>query len=241
MVIKTTKEQYHKRGEYIKRRKALHQGIVQKFISQKGHNPELIGLEAIILGGGSGAGKTSVLEDVIGEDGYVLVDADKIKEELREYRILKRQENPLASDIVHEESSDIATLLLNSTIEIPENLIYDGTMKNAEKYKPIIASLKANGYSVHIVVVDADVEVAVQRVLVRNGEGRFVSEEMVRVSNKLVSKSFLELKDLVDSYTIYENSINGVDPVEVAFKDPESEIEVIDQAAFDRFIAKSNL
>lgn len=241
MGIKTTKDKYYQNGEYTKVRQNLHNKIVKKFISQKGHNPDLTGLEAVILGGGSGAGKTSILKDVIGEDGYVIVDADKIKEEIREYRMLKRAKNPLAADVVHQESSDIATFLLNRTIDIPENLIYDGTMKNAEKYKPIISSLKENGYSVHMVVVDADVEVAVNRVLVRNGEGRFVSEGMVRESNKLVAKSFMELKDLVDSYTIYDNSINGASPEEIAFKDPGCEIEIIDQAAFDRFIAKCNL
>ena len=241
MDTKTTKEKYYKKGQYMKSRVKLHERIVQKFIADKGYNPELKGLEAIILGGGSGVGKTSVLQDIIGEDGYVIIDADKIKEDILEYKLLKRLKNPLASDIVHDESSDIATFLLNSTIAIPESLIYDGTMKNPEKYKAIIDSLKDAGYIVSMVVVDADVEVAVDRVKLRNQEGRFVSEEIVRKTNRLVAKSFLELCDLVDSFSIYDNSVNNAYPTEIAYKDLGEEVEVIDKPSFERFIAKSRL
>ncbi|HGE7613616.1 TPA: zeta toxin family protein [Bacillus cereus] len=241
MEIKTTKDIYFHNGDYDELRKNLHNKIIDKFISEKGENPEIIGPEAIILGGGSGSGKTSVVEDIIGSDGYVIVDADKIKEELDEFKEEVKKKNPLAADIVHDESSDIATFLLDVTMDMPENLIYDGTMKNIEKYKRIIDTLKRYGYTINMVIVDADVEVAVERVKVRNTEGRFVSEDTVRLTNKLISESFKVLKDLVDSYTIYENSVNGEYPREIAYKDPEEDDEVIiDMQAFINFLEKSN-
>jgi predicted ABC-type ATPase len=241
MGIQTTKDRYFNGREYRLIRKSLHRKIVAKFIEERGARLEN-DLEAILLGGGSGSGKSFIVNEIIGTEGFVIIDSDKIKEELMEYRVLIKKKNVLAADIVHDESSDIANMLLKATIEIPDSFIYDGTMKNREKYKGIIEELRNKGYKIYMVVVDVDVEVALGRAQLRyEGDGRFVSEKTVRETNMLVAASFLELVDLVDSYTVFENSVTGIEPKIIAKKDINQPIEIFDDKAFERFTKKSDL
>jgi len=159
----TTKDIFFTNGEYSEDRKRLHDEIVRMFISDRGVNPEVNRSEAILMCGGSGTGKSRVIEKIIGTNGYVLVDPDKIKELLPEYAKAKGKRKPEAADIVHDESSDIALLLLGESIGSELPLIYDGTMKNIDKYGEIIKCLKSKGYTIQIVAVDASVEVAYDR------------------------------------------------------------------------------
>ncbi|WP_061810937.1 zeta toxin family protein [Rossellomorea vietnamensis] len=242
MEFMTTKDIHERDGEYHNLRKLLHKVIMKKFLHIKMDNDRLDNPVAILLGGGSGAGKTSVLDDIIGEEGCVIIDADKIKQEIPEFQLLKSVKNNLAADVVHDESSHTVRLLLRATIGTYRDFVYDGTMIDSEKYVGIIKELKENGYSVHMVMVDADVEVAVKRVALRNSEGRFVSEEFVRKSNRLVSESFSVLNEYVDSFIIYDNSINGKHPSEIAHRDSkEAEFVIDNEELYNNFKRKGIL
>lgn len=238
----TTKNMFLKNGEYNEERKRLHEEIVRMFISDKGLDSDVNELEAILFGGGSGTGKTRIIEKIIGTNGYVLVDSDKIKELLPEYPKAREQKKPEAADIVHEESSDIAQLLLETSIHSKEPIIYDGTMKNAKKYVNIIKRLKAKGYTIQMVIVDADIEVAYDRVKKRFVEtGRLVEYDLVKKSNYLVSAAFHVLYDMVNMYTVFENSSNTSDPVIIAYKDPDEDEVIVDMESYCSFLGKRNL
>jgi len=220
----TTKDIFYINGEYSEDRKKLHDEIVRMFISDKGVNPEVSGSEAILMCGGSGTGKSRVIEKIIGSNGYVLVDPDKIKELIPEYAKAKGEGKPEAADIVHEESSDIALLLLEASIKDELPLIYDGTMKNIDKYNEIIRDLKSKGYTIQIVAVDASVEVAYDRAKKRYMEsGRVVEREVVENSNYLVAAAFQALCKKVDMYMVLENNSNNSNPQIIAYKDPQHE------------------
>ncbi|MDK1002620.1 zeta toxin family protein [Bacillus subtilis] len=241
---KTTKDVHFSDGSYSDSRKKLHDEIIQMLIRDKGSNEEVGVKEALIIGGGSGSGKSYVVEEIIGKDGYVIIDADIIKELIPEYRIQKLKNKNTAADIVHPESSDIALSLLDYTISKEESFIYDGTMKNKQKYFKILKKLQSKGYTTQMVIIDADLEVAIQRTIDRFADpddGRFVPREKVIESNRLISNSFIELKGLVDSYSVFDNSINGEEPRIIAYKDPDEEEVILSQEAYDKFLKKSNL
>ena len=91
--MKTTREKYVINGEYTIERKLLHNEIIESFL--KGQLQQEQEPEAILLGGGSAAGKSSIGELVI--KGYKLqkqnmiwIDPDKIKEK---YQSIKMQWN----------------------------------------------------------------------------------------------------------------------------------------------------
>lgn len=238
----TTKDKFFSNGEYSEDRKKLHDEIVKMFISDRGVNPEVNNSEAILMCGGSGTGKSRVIEKIIGSNGYVLVDPDKIKELLPEYAKAKGEGKPEAADIVHEESSDIALLLLKSSIKDELPLIYDGTMKNIDKYNGTLRDLKSKGYTIQIVAVDASVEVAYDRAKKRYMEsGRVVEREVVENSNHLVARAFQALRDKVDMYIVLENSSNNSDPEIIAYKDPYKEEVVENSESYRVFLRKADL
>ncbi|WP_412094684.1 zeta toxin family protein [Bacillus atrophaeus] len=70
------------------------------------------------------------------------MDSDEIKEHIPEYKQFQKEHPLLAARYVHDESSDISSSLLQQTINDGIALIYDGTMKNLEKYQNIIQDLK---------------------------------------------------------------------------------------------------
>lgn len=238
----TTKDIFFSNGEYSEDRKRLQEEIMRMFISDRGINPEVKGLEAILMCGGSGAGKSRVIEKIIGTNGYVLVDPDKIKELLPEYARAKKQKKPEAADIVHEESSDIALLLLKTCIKNEKPFIYDGTMKDTMKYFKIIEDLKSKDYTIQIVVVDAEVDIAYDRTKVRYTEsGRLVERELVEKSNHLVSTAFQALCDKVNMYTVFENNSNTSDPKIIAYKDPGQEEVITVPESYHVFLSKADL
>ncbi|WP_249870783.1 zeta toxin family protein [Oceanobacillus saliphilus] len=238
----TTKEIFYINNEYNNIRSLLHQYIIETSIDNCERDTNTsIEKEAILVGGAPGAGKSKIVKDIIGTNKYVIIDADEIKSFLPEYTsALIYNKKSIAADLVHEESSDIANSTIYASIDESSSFLFDGTMKNTKKYSKLISSLKEMNYTVNLVVVDVDVDVALDRVKYRYNEpmGRFVPKEIVVSSNYLVAKSFLELVDQVDNFIVYSNSINGVPPKEIAACN-ESDIFISDQIAYDEFIEKS--
>ncbi|MFS0783456.1 zeta toxin family protein [Bacillus sp. 1P06AnD] len=212
------------------------------FHIDKGVNPKIKTLQAILLGGGSGSGKSKVVVDVIGTDGFVVIDADEIKKVLPEYQKAVQANIPHASDIVHKESSEIAKRLFNEMVNRKECLIYDGTMKNREKYRKLIKLLSENGYIIQMIIVDADFKIALERADNRyEKEGRFVSEKIIMESNKAVAKSFLDLKDDVDQYLVFNNDSNTENPKLIAYKNINEELVVLNERLYAKFKQKAKL
>ena len=111
-------------------------------------------VSAIIAGGLSGAGKSTVLEKYAGIDRsqYLTVNPDKIKEEMAERGMVPMVEglSPMeASDLVHEESSYIARQLALLAQADGKNIIWDITMSSQAKTEHRIDELRAAGYRSH--------------------------------------------------------------------------------------------
>ncbi|MBK0075490.1 MULTISPECIES: zeta toxin family protein [Bacillus] len=246
--MKTTREMYVINGEYTIERKLLHNEIIESFL--KGQLQQEQEPEAILLGGGSAAGKSSIGELVI--KGYKLqkqnmiwIDPDKIKEKIPEYQDAMESEDiesmKQAAFLVHDESSDITMKLLKICMKRKLNFMYDGTMKNEVKYIKLIQQLRQAGFSIKAIIVDVPIKVALERSNMRfKVTGRLVPEHIIEESHMRVATTFSKIKDLIDCYTLYDNT--GKEPEVFAFKESKRVKEIIvDESRNDQFYEKSVL
>lgn len=224
-------------GEYTKKRKYLHQKIIEYFL--KGVNPDQENevTDAVLLGGGSNAGKSFLSKMLLDEGGFVFIDSDEIKLHIPEYEEYQQTESSAAAQYVHDESSDISAILLEESIHKNLAIVYDGTMKNTQKYENIINELKRNKYTVTMLIADVSVVKAIERNKVRYEEtGRMVPESDLIESHQGIPHSFIALKDLVDEYFIYNTS--GEKPILIAKKDQDGE-KVLIQQYYEEFLEKA--
>ncbi|MCU7756781.1 zeta toxin family protein (plasmid) [Bacillus cereus] len=246
--MKTTREKYVINGEYTIERKLLHNEIIESFL--KGQLQQEQEPEAILLGGGSAAGKSSIGELVskgykLQKQNMIWIDPDKIKEKIPEYQGSMESEDiesmKQAAFLVHDESSDITMKLLKICMKRKLNFMYDGTMKNEVKYKKLIQQLRQAGFSIKAIIVDVPIKVALERSNMRfKVTGRLVPEHIIEESHMKVATTFSKIKDLIDCYTLYDNT--GKEPEVFAFKESKRVEEIIvDESRNDQFYEKSVL
>ncbi|MCY9755221.1 zeta toxin family protein [Paenibacillus alvei] len=210
MNIQSTKSVHFKNGRYTAEREQVHAEMIDKLLS--GINPAADQPLAIYLGGGSASGKTTIsqmLTESFKSEGesVVLVDSDHIKTLLPEYKTLIKSVPEQAASILHDESSDISEALYSKALESQINLIFDGTMKSAEKYERLIQNAQSFDYSTSIVIADVPLQEAFRRADVRYEiEKRRVPREIIELSHKSVPITFQKIKDKVDSFYLYDTT-----------------------------------
>ncbi|MCU5120410.1 Zeta toxin [Bacillus thuringiensis] len=246
--MKTTREKYVINGEYTIERKLLHKEIIESLL--KGQLQQEQEPEAILLGGGSAAGKSSIGELVskgykLQKQNMIWIDPDKIKEKIPEYQDAMESEDiesmKQAAFLVHDESSDITMKLLKICMKRKLNFMYDGTMKNEVKYIKLIQQLRQAGFSIKAIIVDVPIKVALERSNMRfKVTGRLVPEHIIEQSHMRVATTFSKIKDLIDCYTLYDNT--GKEPEVFAFKESKRVKEIIvDESRNNQFYEKSVL
>lgn len=246
--MKTTREKYVINAEYTIERKLLHNEIIESFL--KGQLQQEQEPEAILLGGGSAAGKSSIGELVskgykLQKQNMIWIDPDKIKEKIPEYLNAMESEDiesmKQAAFLVHDESSDITMKLIKICMKRKLNFMYDGTMKNEVKYIKLIQQLRQAGFSIKAIIVDVPIKVALERSNMRfKVTGRLVPEHIIEESHMRVATTFSKIKDLIDCYTLYDNT--GKEPEVFAFKESKRVKEIIvDESRNDQFYEKSVL
>jgi predicted ABC-type ATPase len=248
--VLNTKNKFCLYGEYEKNRRSLHEQIIAETLEGTlvgNSNPE-----SFLVGGGSASGKgyaTRLVIDAYKSEGarVVHIDADAIKEKLPEYNQYissnDREVVKQAAMVVHDESSDITYEILNICIEENRHFIFDGTMKNEEKYNRIISRLREKSYIIRVFVVDIPLDLALKRAEQRfKDTKRFVPEHIIRESHEKIASTFLSIKERVDGYALYDNTFDGDGAEQFAFKiSPEEEEQVIDRERLKQFYAKSNI
>ncbi|WP_146550778.1 zeta toxin family protein [Rummeliibacillus suwonensis] len=240
MKEESTKLKYCLNGKYTKERRKLHKAIIHSIIEDSPtENPE-----SILMGGGSASGKSfisSLLLKGFKQEGQPItyIDSDDIKKYLPEYKEMVNsgidEFIKKAASFVHDESSDIAEELLNICIEKKLHFIYDGTMKNAEKYKRIIKQLKRALFTIRGVIVDVPLEVAFERAEIRYmAEGRKVPDEDIIASHENVAVTFSKIYEDFDTFVMYDNTTKPAIPFAIK-ESKESPIEIINQARLEEF------
>lgn len=199
---------------YTSERAETHRIIISKKVRDKARSE---GNEAILLGGGSGAGKSTIVkeyllpevDDIDSINEFVYIDADQIKLMLDEYQeyVNNDETRYFAAFYVHGESGDIVTMLLQECIDRELSFIYDGTMSWKPLYDDLLSKLKRKSYNTLGIYVDVDLEVAKKRVIKRGeDEGRYVSVDVVERANRNSAIVFRQIKHRFDEVAMFNNT-----------------------------------
>jgi predicted kinase len=231
-------------GAYKDYRILKHDEIIDDLMCGK------IGIEkpsSILLGGGSAAGKSRSSRILLKLDSVTdtsekvtVVDCDKIKEMLPEHPYFVEQYPDDWSVYLHDESSHISDKVIQRCVETRRDFIYDGTMKNIEKYEKLIKQLQSEHYTVSAMVFDVPIETALKRNKDRQLlEGRLVPEHLVIETHIEVSRAFQKLKDLVDEFVLYDNQMEF--PEIISLRMINGEELVRNQERLREFLEKSSV
>ncbi|MCW9718872.1 zeta toxin family protein [Avibacterium sp. 21-599] len=190
---------------------------------------------AVFVGGGSCSGKSTIRRDLIEsfDNALIVVDSDHLKEIIPEYNELFLSYGFKTASIVHNESSHMAKLLTDKIIKECNNFLYDGTLKNTEKYEILFSLLRKHHYKISLHIVDCDIELAIRRNKARAlKESRVVPDKIIRESHQKIANSFLVLKNLVDEWVLYNT--NGEAPIIIA----ASGTKIKEESLYQAFLAK---
>jgi len=208
-------------------RTLLHHSLLEKIYSGSADVP--CDHKAIVAGGLSGAGKTTVLANhpEIDRSNYLTINPDDIKEKMAQHGMIPKVEglSPMeASELVHEESSYLARQLALRAQADGKNLIWDITMSDKEKTEQRITDLRESGYTrVDALFVQISIETSLRRTEARywadqdkwfGGEGlggRLIPPEVIlrQADDEWGSgnrKTFEAIKETVDYWEIHDNS-----------------------------------
>ncbi len=213
---------------------ALQDGILEEIYSSANDVP--CEWKAIIAGGLGGSGKTTVLEQHPGitPSEFLTINPDSIKEKMALRKMVPEIPglSPMeATSLSHEESSYIARRLANRAYAEGKNVIWDITMSKPGSATGRVSELRTAGYQ-HVdgVFVDIPIEMSVTRAEARHRRGhdkylvdeglggRYVPPEIIlsQSDNQFSSanrREFEKAKPLLDSWVVYDNSVDGTPAV----------------------------
>lgn len=246
-----TKERHStKSGAYTLVRQKLHKKIIDGFIKEgevaaQGDKPI-----AVLMGGGSAAGKGTLLQRLqatgtIPEKGFVHIDPDLVKTGtdtipgIPAYKKITKAGDPRAANMAHRESSEIANMIKSQAIKDNRHLILDKTLWEPTKAKKIIKELQDAGYDVKLFGVTVDPSEAVIRNLSRFFETkRMVVPGALLKRHKGFNKNFKNYAKLVSEGELYDTT--GAVPRPIAtFKN--GKIKVLDKEEYNKLTARGKL
>lgn len=200
-------------GEYTEDRKAVHIDILNKMFGNMSNKiPKNGKPNLVILGGRGGSGKSQFTDkdklNLYPEDDYVVIDPDKFKEQLPEYKNLVDSGSEYAGVNaweVHEESSDLKKMALEMAKSQGANVVLDGTLSNAKVLKTIEEFKKA-GYNVEGAYMHLPREKSTARGILRGIKGRLVPIGQL-LEMKGNEDVFEQLMPEFSKWTIYDNDV----------------------------------
>ena len=234
-----TKERFSDgKGNYTEQRAALHEAIMAKYLA--GTSP-VAGPTAIILGGGPGTGKTTLVnqQGLVGPN-TVSVSADDIRDHLPEFK--PSAGKPISVAETHEEASDIAKALTARAGSGSRNIVLDGTGDTTlQKLGGKIAALKATGHAIIGEYVTTSIAEAQQRADARGQRtGRFVPPTALREMHRAVSGIFPEAvkQGLFDKARLWDTSGPLGSKATLVAKSTGRVLTVYDTGMWNSFVEK---
>jgi len=226
-------------GSWDPERAKLHQEIIDSFFEGKTpvENPEVY-----IVGGGMGAGKTTVLKSgqVDLPENMVWADGDAIKFMLPEMKEALEKGDPNGAGLVHEESSYLSKKIAYLASKGKYNLIMDGTGNNTlANLTKKVNSMREGGQVVNAIYVTLDTDEAWRRALQRaERTGRYVPKAALFESHRMVSKVFPEavFSGLFDSFKLFDNNTPG--KPRIIAEGEGTNLRIKDKSAWDLFLEK---
>lgn len=173
---------YAHNGVWSEARERVHNEILEEVKRKYAHIPREGGF--IISGGLSGAGKTTVLREHLGDElnNYAIINSDDFKEILAEKGLIPTPDGltPMeASTLVHKESAMLSTRWMEYCIDNNLNSIVDFTAKDESDTLRHINLFERGGYDIR------DMQYVFVDISVDTSKDRAVSRYRQMVSSKL--------------------------------------------------------
>lgn len=230
-------------GSYTAERQALHDRILNSILwnGVATDKPTVT-----MLGGGPATGKSTLIARgfLPVPSSTVRIDPDGIKTKLPEYNQMLAAggaDQQHASTFVHEESSELSKVAMRTALDNKYDLLYDTTGDNSlSNLEGKIASWRAAGATeVNGIYATCDTNVALQRSEDRfQMTGRYVPTDYLVATHQSVSNVVpAAINDKAwDNFSLYDT--NGSEPLLVASYQNKGDLQIHDQAAWDKFLAK---
>lgn len=202
-------------------REKAHEKIIAEFLDSPSVKKDR---KILIMGGMPGAGKTTFLNSPAGQqalgvnlDDYVMVNPDTVKTRMIEmglapdYPGLTPDE---AAALIHNESSQIAWLIMHRALGQDKNIAYDATLRNAIQAEELLRPAKDREPPSHdttMVMIDVDVDHAVARAIDRYNSGdryippSFIHKMRHKQHGSSPRASYEQAKTYVDRSILVDN------------------------------------
>jgi 8-oxo-dGTP pyrophosphatase MutT (NUDIX family)/predicted ABC-type ATPase len=222
---------------WSEQRSQLHQRLLDDVLDR----PSKTSPRAIVMMGGPGSGKGTVLKSIDQRDpDMVHIDADEFKQGLPEYRRGIEAGAKAAATSVHEESGWLVDRAFDEAVADKKNILLDGTGKNVDGYTNRIQRMKDAGYDVWLFYVRTEPRVGLRRALSRAaGKGRYVPNWVLAGAYEKIPKNFAKLARLVDGYAAFDNSVDNQAAKKITSK-VGGKVEVGDEDLFETLIAEQD-
>lgn len=174
---------------------------------------------AVITGGQPGSGKSGLANAAKArmreQGGFVLVDADKMRDFHPLYLQAQKLHDKNAADLTHPDAGAWADRLTREAVADKRNVIIDQTSRDPESFAAMAKSLKENGYRVEAHFMATHPEVSEQRIVTRyetqkaeSGFGRFSNKDKHDAALEGLGKTVaaVEAGKLADSIALYNSS-----------------------------------
>jgi len=160
----------------------------------------------VFTAGAMGAGKGYVTEWMKNQgyfpvDHFVVIDPDEVRKTLPEWPAYVNREPEEAGAMTQKEAGLIAEIMGYVALRERLNVIFDGSLRNAEWYVNYFEKLRREfpGIRIMIVHVTADIDEVIERAAARAAKtGRAVPEKLLRESAEAVPRSVQTLASHAD-------------------------------------------
>lgn len=204
---------------YDAERLRLHEAVIETYLSEHGGTVPRDGLAAIVTAGPPGAGKSTALDSDSNYKTWRRIDADRVKTMLLDfdvtalgsrspYRDLLDTVLPDGSSLmpmelaglVHHESTRIADEIADRCRAEGENLIIEGTLAWSDQGDRLAHQFATSGYeSLRLVLVEAEMDVVIERALSRWWQGRAAGAPGGRFTPAAAIAALYDLSDTPDA------------------------------------------
>lgn len=178
---------------------------------------------AIITGGQPGSGKSGITEiakaQLRNNGGYVLVDADKIRNLHPHYRYLAKTNDREAANLTHADAGAWSSKLVKDAQSLNKNLIIDQTSRDASALERLASTLKGNGYRVELHVMAVNPRISEQRIhyryeiaKARGDTARFSTKENHDVAVLGVGETVKAMEQMraLDKVALYDKDVHRI-------------------------------
>lgn len=219
--FKTIREKldYNYHGQYSCGRQMLQDFIIQSMLDAT-HQTKPCSCHdsphpwVVFTAGVMGAGKSFTIRR-LHEQGlfplhtFVVVDPDEIRRLLPEFPMYLRYNAENAGALTRKEAGMMAEILSEAALERGQNVLKDGSLRDADWYKNYFAELRISfpGVQLGIIHVTAPLDVILERVQERAKQtGRIVPRAVLAATAKQVPISVRILRMHVDFFLEIDNS-----------------------------------